>query len=226
MTTSGSYDKTTTMVEIITDAFSHIGVIDDSQTLPADKYVYGKRKLNELMSLFSTHKGLWLVSDTTVTLKPGTASYTVGIGLTIAIPKPMQVSHARRVQVGGNEISIVVEPREEYMSIPNKTLQAPANCVYYDNQRDSGVLYVWPTGTATESTIIITTQRPIQDFDSEGNNPDLPKEWILCLGYQLATIIAPKYKGGVVPADVKIMADQMMSALMIYDEEKTSVFFA
>ena len=98
--------------------------------------------------------------------------------------------------------------------------------VYYDQRRENGVLYVWPTGTATEDTIILTAQRPIQDFDTEGNNPDLPKEWILCIKYQLATVIAPKYLGGVVPADIKILADQFLSSLIRSDEEKTSVFIS
>jgi hypothetical protein len=226
MSTSGSYDNTSTMTEIIYDAFALCNIIDDGETLPADQWEYGKRKLNELMALFSQHRGLWLIDDITVTLVPGTKSYTVGTGLDIAQPKPQRIIDARRVTSGGSEIPIDVVSREEYSSIPNKALQSPTNMVYYDPRRDNGVLYVWPTGTADEDTVILTTQRPIQDFDTEGNNPDLPKEWILCIKYQLATVIAPKYLGGVVPADIKILADQFLSSLILSDEEKTSVFIS
>lgn len=226
MSTSGSYDNTSTMTEIIYDAFALINVIDDGETMPADQWAYGKRKLNELMALFSNHRGLWLIDDITITLTPGTTSYDIGVGLDIDEPKPRRIIDARRVMSGGNEIPIDVVSRQEYMSNPNKSLQSPANMVYYDPRRDNGILYVWPTGTDTEDTIIVTAQRPIQDFDTEGNNPDLPKEWILCIKYQLATVIAPKYLGGVVPADVKILADQFLASLINSDEEKTSVFIS
>jgi len=226
MTTSGSYDITSTMRNIIYDAFAAATIIDDAETMSADKWDYGKRKLNEFMATLSIHSGLWQKTHTTVTLTPGTVSYNVGVGLTINTPKPKKIAFCRRVQTDLTQIPIEVVSESEYLEIPNKTLQAPPNMVYYDRQRDNGVLYVWPTGTTTDKTIIITTHRPIQDFDDAGNNPDLPKEWVLCITYQLATLIAPKYLGGIIPADIKIIADQLMSALMIDDEEKTSVFFA
>jgi len=224
MTTSGSYDRKSTMSEIIYDAFSLINVIDDGETMQADQWNYGRRMLNDFINMFSVHPGLWLKSKTTVTLTPGTTSYAVGVGETIDIPKPMQIREAWR-ETGGYEIPISVEPRSEYMGIPNKTLQAPPTLIYLDLQRDTGTLYVWPTGTATDNTIIIDACRPIQDFDTEGNNPDLPREWMLALKYQLAVVLAPKYKGTVVPADIKIMADQYLNAIIENDEEKTSVFF-
>jgi len=226
MTTSGSYDNASTMSEIIRDAYSLTNIIDDSEPLSADKWAYGKRMLNDFINFLSIHKGTWLTEDETITLTPGTNSYTVGIGQTINIPTPMDITAARRVQLGGNEIPITVESRDGYMSLPNKTLQAAANLVYYQKNRTTGTLYVWPTGTTDEVTLIITTHRPIQDFDEAGNNPDLPKEWVLCITYQLAAIISPKYLGGIVPADLKIMADQFLTALMLDDEEKTSVFIS
>jgi hypothetical protein len=130
------------------------------------------------------------------------------------------------VQSGGNEIPIRVESRDGYTTIPNKTLQSSANLVYYQKNRATGTLYVWPTGTTNEVTLIITTHRPIQDFDEAGNNPDLPKEWILALKCQLGVLLAPKFKGGVVPADIKIIADQFLASLVSFDEERTSIFIS
>jgi len=223
MATSGSYDNTTTMSNILYDAFALINVHDDSETLPADMWDYGKRKLNQVMSLLSTRKSTWLVDQVTVTLTPGTESYTIGVGETIDNPKPLQVSDAWRVTSGGYDIPIMVVSRDEYMSMPNKSLQAPATMVYYDPRRDTGTLYVWPTGTATENTIIIDAQRPIQDFDAEGNNPDLPKEWVLYITHLLATFLAPKYIGGV-PASLQTQTDRIAISLSIFDEEKVSVY--
>jgi len=223
MATSGSYDNTTTMSNILYDAFALINVHDDSETLPADMWDYGKRKLNQVMSLLSTRKSTWLVDQVTVTLTPGTESYTVGVGETIDNPKPLQVSDAWRVTSDGYDIPIMVVSRDEYMSMSNKSLQAPATMVYYDPRRDTGTLYVWPTGTTTENSIIIDAQRPIQDFDAEGNNPDLPKEWVLYITHLLATFLAPKYIGGV-PASLQTQTDRIAISLSIFDEEKVSVY--
>lgn len=224
MSTSGSYDSATTAKEIVKNAYGLLNVVDIDEPLPADKWQYGRNQLNKLIKFLSIHKGLWLVEDVTVTLTPGTTSYTIGVGETIDSPKPMQVSYARR-SYSSIETPIEVIPRAEYMGIPNKTLQAPANTVYYHPGRDTGTLYVWPTGTSTDNTIIITTQRRVQDFDDLANNPDIPGEWLLLLEYQLAVKLAPRYKGGMIPQGISDEADKMLISLLRFDEEKTSVRF-
>jgi len=210
------------MSEIIEDSLSLINAMDDGEPIPADMWNYGKCKLNQLMSFLSMNKGLWLIEEVSVTLTPGTESYTIGVGETVDNPKPMQISHAR--ETSDQDIPIEVTSREDYMSIPDKDLQARATTVYYHPGRDTGTLYVWPTGTSTKKTIQLTTQRPVQDFDTEGNNPDFPKEWTLPITYILATMIAPKYLGGEVPSAISSQASVMYAALTEFDEEKTSIF--
>ena len=224
MSTSGSYDATTTMSTIIRDAFSLVGAIDDDEPISGEMWTYCKRALNKLIAFLSTNKGLWLIEDVSITLTPGTTSYTIGVGETIDNPKPMQIFDARRVQTSTYEIPLEVASRYDYMSLPNKALQADPTMIYYQPGNTTGTLYVWPTGTATANTIKITTQRPIQDFDSEGNNPDLPEEWILAIEYALAVVIAPKYLGGVVPPAIQRTANSLLASLTTFDEEKTSVF--
>ncbi len=225
MATSGSYDNTTTMGSIISHALALIGVIDDQEVIEAEMFLYCKRQLNQLMSVLSTRKGLWLVDDEEVTLTPGKQSYTVGDGLDIDIPKPMRVPHCRRNESATLDIPMDVESRQNYMDLPNKALQATPLVVYYHRKRDSGVLYVWPTGTSVSKTITVTVQRAIQDFDETGNNPDLPKEWITAIEYALAVKIAPKYLGGVVPKDVKRESLELLVTLDEFDEEETNMEF-
>lgn len=222
MSTSGSYDATSTLSTILYSAFGLIGAIDDRETMEAEEWVYGRRMLNKAMAYLSIHKGLWLVSDVSVTLTPGTASYTMGVGETIDTPKPMRVTHAYRD--GDTDVPMDVVSRQEYISLPNKTLQSPANLVYYSPGVSTGTLYVWPTGTSDDNAIQVTTQRPIQDFDVEGNNPDLPEEWVLLCEYELATLLAPKYLGGEVPPHVKAKRDELLQALIAFDEEEQSMY--
>lgn len=226
MSTSGSYDAETTLQTIIRDAFSLLNIIDDEEPIPGHMFIYGRRQLNKLMDFLSIHKGLWLLEEVEITLTPGAASYSMGDGGTFDVdtPKPMQIDEARRVS-SSVEIPLKIVSRDEYMSLPNKATEAPVTMIYYHPGNDSGTLYVWPTGTSTENTIKVSIQRPIQDFDDIGNNPDLPKEWILPLEYNLAMMIAPKYMGGTVPPDVKELAGQLLASLLRFDEEKVGLEF-
>ncbi len=219
MTTSGSYDHSTTGYLLVKDAYVLNGMVDEEEPLTGDQWVKGIRVLNEMMSVFSTHKGLWLVEDVEVTLTPGTVSYTIEVGGTIDNPTPMRITHARAVYSSTHEVPMEVSSREGYMTIPNKALQAVPLQVYYD--KGHGEMYVWPTGTSTNKTIKITTQRPVQDFDAQGNTPDFPNEWVLAIKYNLAEMLAPS---GSVPPTVTQMAAQLLATIVSYDEEETSLF--
>ena len=70
MATSGSYDATTTTAIMIKDAYVLAQMVDEEEPLPDELFVKGLRKLNQLMSVLSRNKGLWLVEDVTVTLTP------------------------------------------------------------------------------------------------------------------------------------------------------------
>ena len=223
MSTSGSYDNTTTATEIVKEALSLINVVDEEETLSAEMWSYGLSQLNKLMNFLSVHRGLWLIEDIELTLTPGTESYTIGVGETVDNIKPMMISHARRSETIDVDIDVV--SRSEYFAVPNKDLQAPASMIYYHPLVTTGTIYVWPTGTSTDNTLKLTAQRPVQDFDAQGNNPDFPREWVLPIEYTLAEMMAPKYLGGVVPPDIRATAMKLMDSVLVFDEEKTSIRF-
>jgi hypothetical protein len=225
MSTSGSYDNKATMYTIISDALCFVNVIDEHEPIPSDKWGFCKRIFNELMSFISIHEALHLTEDVTVTLTPGTASYTIGVGETIDSPKPMHVSDARNIVSSSAEVPMFVDSRADYLATPNKTQQGSPNRVYYKPGVDTGTLYVWPTGTTSTKTIIITTHRPIQDFDATGNNPDFPKEWVLPITYVLAVVYGHRYRNGKVPKEIVNAASGYTAALLGHDAEKLSIFF-
>lgn len=221
MTTSGSYDNSTTLNNIIKDAYSLIGVLDPTQSLPAEYFSEGKRKLNQLLSIASTHRGLWLINEVEVTLTPGTSSYTVGVGETVDTPKPNSILHVRRSE--SIDIPIEIVSHEEYFNVPNKTLQAPANLIYYSPGNLTGTLYVWPTGTTSDNTLKLKTQRPVQDFDIAGDDPDFPKEWDLLITYMLAEMLAPQYLAGLVPPGIASTVMKLLSSVMTFDAEHVTI---
>ena len=73
--------------------------------------------------------------------------------------------------------------------------------------------------------INIRYRRPIEDFDSAGNDPDFPQEWLECLGYNLAVRIAPQF-GKTAPQEVVMMAVELKESLQGWDQEEESIIFS
>lgn len=229
MATSGSTDWTTTEAKLIKAALSKIGVVDPEQSIDAADYADAREQLNMLSQVLATIADLWVTTDVTKTLTPGQPVYLVREGevgegvYAINTPRPLRLKAARRSD-GTTQLPIEVVGRKRYMDLPNKTTQGPPLLVHYDPQLTMGRLYVWQTGNTTWNTLILTFQRPIEDFDAAGNNPDYPKEWSLCLVYNLARVLAPGFVGGV-PPDVDKMADTLLAALKAHDAEDEPIQF-
>lgn len=223
MTTSGSTDFIITRDDLIRDALLEINAISAAETPSALVLADASRILNMMTKAWATFTNLWTTSEETITLTPGTESYTIGTGLTIDTDRPLKALSARRVDTAGTEIPIDIYSRDEYMSLPAKSTQAPANGVYYDPQL-VGKLYVWPTGTTDNVTLIVTFKRPIEDFDAAADNPDFPQEWYLALVKNLAVQLCRSFTGK--PADQLLMSEaaSLLQFLQNHDSEGGSFF--
>ncbi len=224
MATSGSYDFDVTAAQIIKDALMLNGAQDPINGITAEDRKVCMRFLNMLVKNIQKDANLWVTEDVTHTLTAGTQSYTVGTGLDIDTPRPMTLKHCRRTDSSGNDISVDVVSRQDYMGQPTKSTQSQVLMAYYDPQRANGVLYVWPTGTTGDLTLVLTFQRPIQDFDANGNNPDLPDEWNIWLVYQLAVLISPIYSGSI-RTDLAQAAGGLYAPLTNFDTEQVPIKF-
>lgn len=223
MTTSGTADFNPVAVEIITDALSLLGIEAAGEPLSQEDYDLALRVLNMMVRYWSVRANLWIKEDVAVTLTPGTESYTVGDGLDIDILRPSRLDMAiANLQYSDIEMEVIT--KSEYLTIPNKSLQARALKVCYEAKRDNGILYVWPTGAAGYTDITLTFKRPIQDFDNVDDNPDFPPEWQLAIVYNLAVKLAPMFIGAV-PQDLNAEAAQMLSVLVANDEENLPIQF-
>jgi len=87
--------------------------------------------------------------DVTIPLYDSKQRYTIGTNGNKSIDRPLKASQARRLLSDGQESPIWVVSRQEYMEQPVKSTNGVPNMVYYDPQLDLGVLYVWPTSSAT-----------------------------------------------------------------------------
>lgn len=225
MATSGSTDFSTTRDDIIRDALLEIQALDAGSSPTATELADASRMLNMMVKSWSTFANLWTTKDVTVTLTPGTESYTVGTGLDIDTDRPLGVVAARRQDSSGNEIPIWVYSRNEYMDLPTKSTQSPANGVYYDPQL-TGTLYVWPTGSTGDVTLIVTFKRPIEDFDAATDNPDFPQEWYLVLVKNLAVTLCRQFTGNDPSPGLMQEASGLLSLISTHDAENEPLLFS
>ncbi len=147
---------------------------------------------------------------------------------TTNIVRPLRVPAGRRIAYQG----LIETPltkmmsRQEYMDLPNKFNPGIVTQAFYNPARDQGEMYVWNMPTNATNGMRFTWYRPIQDFLTTDDAPDLPQEWINCLDWNLALELCPRYS---VSADrwdrIQVMASSKLELVRGWDREPQSVYF-
>jgi hypothetical protein len=225
MATSGSTDYAQTSREVVQTALELCGAVQIGESASAEDAALALKHLNLLLKTWGTDPKLFIVAEGTVTpLVLATASYSV--------PLARRVVEARR-RYSGIDTPLQPLSRQEYYDLPNKAQAGSANSFYFDPQRSTRTLYIWPVPTAAEvsgATIRYTYHRVIEDSDSLNNDPDVPQEWLETLAYCLAARIALPL--GVLTsnpaqaAKLEERAGQLLAQLTADSQEETSVFFS
>lgn len=218
MATSGSTDFSMDAREIVTAAFREAKIIAAGETPTADELADGLQKLNLILKTWSAKEHLWIRTEGTQALTASTASYAI--------------SGARRMLSVRRRTSSIDTPmnelaREEYYDLPTKTATGTPASWYFDPQRSTRTLYVWPTAStavAANTALHFTYLRVIEDLDALDNDPDLPQEWLETLIYNLAAKLALAYGSDVYPI-LKVEAAQLLNDLSAEDQEPVSVYF-
>lgn len=192
MSTSGSYDFAITRDDIIKRALRLIGAVAQGETPTTDQVTEAAFALNGLVKAWQADgMPLWAIKQKTLSLVSGQRSYT------ITTPKPLKVLQAWNHNVNTNiDIPMRIITQQEYMVLGNKTSTGNPIQLYYDPQRDQGVMNLWPVPSTVEqsaNTIQYICQVPFEDFDAATDAPDFPQEWYDAVTYGLATRLAPEY---------------------------------
>lgn len=204
MSTSNSYDYTTTRDQIITYAFRKIGALGDYETLDTVRRDAGIAALNPMIKAYAA-KGmpLWAITEQYLPLTHWASSPTVTIGPGGTINqsvKPLKILQVSRrdnsVPTQPIDVDLNVYTYDEYRSLSNKYAQGTPIYYFYQPQAYLGSLTLWnlpDTYWTTNGQLYIRYQRQFQDFDSSTDEPDFPVEWHEALIYNLAVRLAPEY---------------------------------
>lgn len=222
MATSGSVDFTLTARELIQNAYELAGVYGDGEAVNANDASSALVHLNLMVKTWGAQERLWVKTETTQALSASTASYTLS-----AARKVLSV----RRRTSSIDTPLLEISHAEYQDIPSKAQTGYPLQWYFDRQRSTKLLYVWPVPTAAiaaSTTLYYTYLRAIEDFDDLANDPDVPQEWLEALTYNLAKRLALLNS---VPstnparyAEIKQAAELLYAGLSAYDQETASVF--
>jgi len=192
MAVSGSTDYTRTGTQIIEAARRKLGILAAEESMSSSELADGLDTLNMMLKTWAADGVMyWTMTEGTLSLTQGTASYSFASGGAFTtVPFDMV---DMRITRGSNDLQMAEMSREEYFGLPLKTAQGYPTQWFYDRQRDTGTLYIWPTADASLGTLKFSYRRVIMDVDAGANHLDLPQEWLEAVVYNLADRIADDY---------------------------------
>tara|TARA_R100001369_G_scaffold21529_2_gene39140 strand:- start:100 stop:771 length:672 start_codon:yes stop_codon:yes gene_type:complete len=111
--------------------------------------------------------------------------------------------------------------RNEYISIPNKTVQARGT-QYWIERKKSPVFHIYPTPDNATDKLIYYVWRTIEDSTTSINDVDIPTRFMPCLVSGLAYYLCLKKNVQKLPI-IKQQYEQDLANALKYDEDRSPV---
>lgn len=113
------------------------------------------------------------------------------------IIRPLRVPMSRRFNYASLiETPMVVVSRADYNNLPNKLTTGIPTQMFYDprgGKNTQGLLKIWPVIPVATDAVKFTWYRPLEDFNTAANTPDLPNEWLNAIIWNLSLEMSPEY---------------------------------
>jgi hypothetical protein len=222
MATSGTYNFSLDLAQVVEEAFERAG----SEMRSGYDLRTARRSLNLLFADWA-NRGLnmWTFEEGTLALVDGQIEYTL----------PASTVDVMEVYIrsgsGSSQLDLPLQrvALQTYAAVPNKLIEGRPLQVCVDRQRDAPNLLLWPVPGSTEAstyTIVYWRLRRIEDAGHGSNTQDVPFRLVPAMVAGLAYYLAMKVPGGL--ERLAILKQQYDEAWMLAaeeDREKTSVRF-
>jgi len=177
----------------------------------------GLARLNEILDAWGTQRlTMPHTLRTTHTLTSDTASYTVGIGGTINIVRPIAIDWATIVtdisDDPATEIQIDVLAPKQWMRIRQKALTSGLpQAVYYDRDWSAGLarLYPWPIPDVSTTQVVLYTKEALTRFEDLTTAYSSPPGYMRAMRLALAVELAPEFGGSTRPSLARDAAEAL-----------------
>lgn len=211
-----SADPTTkTALDLITGALRKTGQYAPGEAISSADANDALDVLNGLLDIWSNESlAVFNNNENTITLTPGKAVYTVGIGGDISIQRPLRITNAySRLTTSGSSVDFKCEVKDtnEYTSIGMKSQPGPwPKWLYYNTGFPTAQMFMWPVPQMPVEFHFWTDM--ILQAVNLSDTLALPQGYYLGLQFALAEVLFIEY-GNPVPADVRRMASAFKKIL-------------
>jgi hypothetical protein len=133
----------------------------------------------------------------------GATSYTAGVWEWFDLPINTEAADwrvstsagtldAREVYFGSSpaETTMARLNRDDYTALPNKTTTGTPLQFWFDRQRASPRMWVWPVPTNTLAQIVVWRHRHVEDIGVYTNEVEIPQRWLEAIVMNLAWKLA------------------------------------
>jgi hypothetical protein len=199
--------------DIITGALRLLGVYGAIETPEPEDLADGLNALNELINEWNAeHLAMFAVTNRSLPLTAGTQEYTIGIGGTFNVPRPLKIESAGIVQTNKLRSDLKLDTAREWRAIPEKTVAARLPLrLYCDNDYPVSTLRIWPV-PSQPCTLDMDVWEGLDDAQELSFEVKFPPAYARALRYGLAVAVAPEY--GVDPGPIAAIAAQAKQKLI------------
>ena len=190
MALSGDITYNLTAREIVTYALRKINIVAMHEDPSDEAASTTLTELNVMLKGWQRYEQIWRSTEGYVLLVADVAGYSL-------TPRPHRIIDVRYRDSTSNDTIMTPMTRDEYFTLPDKTLQGTPTQWWYDHQQSTDSIFTWPVLATIDGTtperIHVTYQRRYDDVDSLDENVDIPQEYLDVVGHNLAARLADTY---------------------------------
>ena len=208
--------------DLVTRAFRLIGVVDAVGSPSAEDAQAGLDTLNNWMDSLGTDRlSIFHLVRTVHTLSGSTASYTIGVGGTINIARPMWVQNASLILDSGaatpTEVPIQVFSDDEWAGVAQKTLSgSQPTGIWFDHAWTAGLgtVHIYPVPSGGTKQLVLYVPTALAEFaDLTATTYTFPPGYERAIRFNLAVELAAEYPGSIVTPTVERIATTSLGSV-------------
>lgn len=169
MTTSGITDWQLTVGDIVRTAMQELGALSSGEEPEAAELTDGMMRLNALLKSWSAEANMFRDATATGIVTGGTGAVTLPTSV-------RNVSTVRLIVSGTYQRALAPWTRDQYYSIPNRTVVGQPTAYYVSQQIAGDQVYIWPV-SATDVTLHFDYSRTAETVTDPGETLDIAPEW-------------------------------------------------
>lgn len=180
---------TYTALDICTEALREAGVISLRRAASADEFNTALKRLNMMLKAMQNDSiTTWKMTSGEISITADTESYEIST-------RPLELDTvAYKASSTASETWMYRMTRREYFELPDRSSTGQPTQFYYQPERETGQLYVWPVLGSATGTLVWNGKAEIEDVTETTDVVEVPGEWYEAILYGLAMRLSSAFK--------------------------------